>query len=99
MTNRHESPNNYPLLFLADDDNDDIDLFKEAVAQINIRHDLYAYNNGQRLLDAIRIVAPLTPDFIFLDINMPVKNGFEALADIRKSYSDNTPVFSFNFTG
>lgn len=93
MDSRHESPYNEPLLFLADDDDDDVDLFKGAVAEIDIRHDLYVYKDGQRLLDALRIIAPLTPDFIFLDMNMPVKNGFEALVEIRKFYSDKTPVF------
>lgn len=93
MANRHESLYNDPLLFIADDDQDDIDLFKEAVAQIDIRHDLYVYNDGQQLLDAVKIVAPLTPDFIFLDINMPVKNGFETLVEIRKLNSIKIPVF------
>lgn len=93
MTSRDESQYNDRLLFLADDDNDDIDLFKEAVAQIGIRSDLYVHNDGQHLLDTLKIIAPLTPDIIFLDINMPVKNGFETLVEIRTFYSDKIPVF------
>ncbi|MDQ6480555.1 response regulator [Dyadobacter sp. LHD-138] len=93
MTSRDESQYNDRLLFLADDDNDDIDLFKDAVAQIGIRSDLYVHSNGQQLLDTLSIIAPLTPDLIFLDINMPVKNGFETLVEIRTFYSDKIPVF------
>lgn len=88
------------MIFLADDDQDDIDLFKEAIAQIDIRHDLCVYNNGQQLIDALGGVAAGTPDIIFLDINMPMKNGFETLDEIRKFYSEKIPVFflstSFN---
>jgi CheY-like chemotaxis protein len=49
--------------------------------------------DGQQLLDTLEVIAPMMPDMIFLDINMPVKNGFETLVDIRKLHSDKIPVF------
>ena len=93
MANRYEYPYNDSLLFLADDDPDDVFLFKEALADIDIRQDLYVCGDGQQLLDTLEVVAPMMPDMIFLDINMPVKNGFETLVDIRKLHSDKIPVF------
>lgn len=93
MANRNAYSHKDPLLFLAEDDNDDVFLFKQAIADIDIRPDLYVYNDGQQLLNALGMVTPQTPDFIFLDIDMPVKNGFETLVDIRKFYSGKVPVF------
>ena len=39
--------------------------------------------NGQ---EAVALYAKENPDIIFLDINMPVKNGDEALKDIRAKF-------------
>jgi len=45
--------------------------------------------NGQ---EAIALYAKEKPDVMFLDINMPVKNGDEALKDIRTKFPDANVV-------
>lgn len=75
---------NKPLhILLADDDNDDTFLFQEALEQIPISTRLDIAENGIELMETLKRYAA-APDLIFLDMNMPVKNGLECLSEIRK---------------
>lgn len=69
-------------IVLADDDHDDTFLFREALEQIPLETDLSIAENGAELLQ-ILTDADNKPDIIFLDMNMPVKNGLECLKEIR----------------
>lgn len=69
-------------ILLADDDDDDIFLFREALGHIQLETELTIAENGMELLRALQ-TAQHKPDIIFLDMNMPVKNGLECLEDIR----------------
>ncbi len=63
---------------------DDADVFRKIVAMILTKsgyHVIQAENGSQ----GIRILKKLTPDLILLDLNMPVMDGFETLAEIRKN--------------
>ena len=76
---------NKPLhILLADDDNDDTFLFQEALEQIPIYTRLDIAENGIELMQTLKSY-PIAPDIIFLDMNMPVKNGLECLSEIRNS--------------
>lgn len=69
-------------ILLADDDSDDILVFKEAISDFQITIDLHLANDGQQ---AIKVLSSLQNiDIIFLDINMPLMNGLECLTEIRK---------------
>jgi CheY-like chemotaxis protein len=73
------------ILLLADDDKDDCLFFKDALAELPITADLTTVHDGEKLMQLLgdeKIVPPL-PHVLFLDINMPRKNGFECLADIK----------------
>lgn len=73
-----------PLLLhilLADDDPEDIELFEEALREISTDAILTTTSNGARILAMLRQV---TPDIIFLDINMPGMNGLDCLRGIRE---------------
>lgn len=70
-------------IILADDDKDDQELFKEALDAAEIPSDITAVDNGQELLDRLKDDAEPNPDMVFIDINMPVKGGKEALREIR----------------
>lgn len=87
---------NRQLIFLAEDDPDDIYLFERAMKDLKTGHGLSVFRNGQELFDALRESGPAEPDIIFLDINMPVQNGLECLSNIRKRYSKVLPVFLFS---
>ncbi|MDP1800872.1 MAG: response regulator [Bacteroidota bacterium] len=68
---------------LADDDKDDQDLFKEALDHTSVPTELTTEDNGQDLMDNLRDPEIPNPDVIFLDINMPGKNGKECLKEIK----------------
>lgn len=68
---------------LADDDEDDRMLFQEAVSEIGIKTKLSLFKNGLELMDYLNLPKVILPNLIFLDLNMPVKNGLECLREIR----------------
>jgi len=69
-------------ILLAEDDNDDILVFREVISDFQITIDLQLAKNG---LETIRRISTLpNVDIVFLDINMPLMNGLECLAEIRK---------------
>jgi CheY-like chemotaxis protein len=70
-------------LLLADDDEDDCDFFKEALDEIPIETALSTVNDGVQLMDYLKTNALNLPDVLFLDLNMPRKNGLECLAEIK----------------
>jgi len=74
-------------VMLADDDKEDQELFTAAIEETKIDAEVTTVNNGQELIDTLKDPATPNPDIIFLDINMPVKDGKEALAEIK---SDRT---------
>ncbi len=88
---------NIEILF-AEDDPDDRSFFKEALSEAAIPAELKTFENGEELTDYLSLVKnPPPPDIIFLDINMPVKNGKDCLKEIRanKDFND-VPVIMFS---
>lgn len=69
----------------ADDDEDDRYLFKKVLGELDIPVSLTAVSDGNELMQLLNIEGNRHPDLIFLDLNMPLKNGFECLAEIRKN--------------
>lgn len=79
-------------ILLADDDEDDTFLFREALEQIPLPTKLEVAENGMELMHSLKAYQA-APDLIFLDMNMPVKNGLECLKEIRNSdYYKEVPV-------
>ncbi|MEO7263422.1 MAG: response regulator [Ferruginibacter sp.] len=77
---RHKTLN----IYLADDDSDDRDIFRDALAESVSGINLELAINGKNLISLLESSNP-KPDIIFLDLNMPLKNGFECLEEIRKN--------------
>ena len=85
-----------PTIFYTDDDPDDQELFQYAVETLDGKQELHLLNSGQALLDMLHNPPP-TPNVIFLDLNMPGKNGFEVLFEIRAFEKfKNLPVVIFS---
>jgi DNA-binding NarL/FixJ family response regulator len=53
---------------------------------------IFVAKNGQELLDWLS-EADTYPDFALLDIDMPVKNGFDTCAEISRKYPSISSVF------
>lgn len=70
---------------LADDDDDDRMLFSEAIEEIDIETKLMLFNHGQELMDYLTAPNIILPNLIFLDLNMPIKNGMQCLKEIRNN--------------
>ena len=70
-------------ILLADDDIDDCAFFEEALAELPISTKLTAVHDGEKLMQLLNEATGKLPHILFLDLNMPRKNGFECLAEIK----------------
>ena len=78
------------VILMADDDPDDRELAKEALEESKLKNPLHFVENGEELMDylhqrgafASQEKYPL-PGLILLDLNMPKKDGREALQEIK----------------
>src|SRR6478752_6042239 len=79
---------NYKALkkvLLADDDSDDRELFREAAGFVDPNVNIITANDGEELMTNLTRDNMTMPDLIFLDLNMPKKNGKECLSEIRSN--------------
>lgn len=82
-------------ILLIDDDEDDQFYFKEAIETINPYLQCDTAINGKIALDKLKVSSSL-PDIIFLDLNMPIMNGFDFLVQIkREDHLSKIPVGIF----
>ena len=81
-------------IILADDDDDDRSFFKEALLQATPDVQLITVEDGEELMGYLEEKEnPPPPHIIFLDINMPYKNGKQCLREIRNNRNfDEVPV-------
>jgi len=86
-------------ILLADDDADERYFFEEAVKELPIATNLKMVNDGILLMDYLNGHLECLPDILFLDINMPKKNGSECLIEIKRSLTlKHLPVVMYSTT-
>ena len=79
------------VILMAEDDADDRLLAKDALAECGMADDLYFVENGEDLLDYLQSRGKYgqsprpRPRLILLDLNMPRKDGREALREIKNN--------------
>jgi len=84
-------------LILAEDDHDDRLLFEEAISELPVSVELTTFNNGEELMEWLNNDENQLPDALFLDLNMPRKNGFAALGEIKRNIElQDLPVIIFS---
>jgi len=84
-------------IILADDDTDDCVMFNDAFKEININLNLITVNDGSELMDFLLQDNVPLPEMIFLDLNMPKKNGLECLNELKSNQRlKNIPVIIFS---
>jgi CheY-like chemotaxis protein len=83
-------------IFLADDNEQDCLSFEKAVINIDPHIKLLTVTNGEELL---QLLTHYIPDLLFLDLEMPARNGIQCLQAIRsnKTY-DHLPIIVFTAT-
>jgi CheY-like chemotaxis protein len=84
-------------ILLADDDKDDCLFFKMALDALTIPTRLVTVVDGEKLMAYLSENTGQLPDVLFLDLNMPRKNGFECLAEIKLNRDlKHLPVIIFS---
>jgi CheY-like chemotaxis protein len=81
--------------FLIDDDEDDREVFQLALHQIDRDFIFICSDDGREAIDKLKN-GELNPDYIFLDLNMPLLSGRDCLIEIRKmSKFADVPVMMY----
>ena len=71
------------MIYLVDDDIDDLFMLQEAFEKGNFNGHIASAKNGADFIDKLH--QSVLPELIVLDLNMPLKNGFEVLTDLKSS--------------
>jgi len=71
-------------IMMADDDEEDVDLFKDVLSDLAMDVHLQVAANGIELMKMLE-VTEVFPELIFLDLNMPLKNGIICLQEIKSN--------------
>jgi len=80
-------------ILLADDDEDDALIFKLALDQLDLTYELRRAENGELLFVMLKEKMPY---ILFLDINMPCKDGFACIHELRKNKDyDSLPIIMY----
>ena len=85
-------------IYLIDDDSDDQELFTAALSQLDKGVSCRTESNSLTALNHLTS-QHIVPDIIFVDLNMPLLNGFEFLEFMQRSYRHKPiPVIVYTTT-
>lgn len=85
------------IILLIDDDQDDIEIFEEALSEINPDIIFHNAENGQDAFNKLLGKEVGHPDIIFLDVNMPGMNGWHFLTKLKLDPAYNQiPVIMYS---
>ena len=73
------------IILFVDDDPDDYDIFRDALKAARPNTKCLHVEDGQAAIDFLNDGTSTLPDYIFLDINMPIMGGKECLIKIKKN--------------
>ena len=72
-------------ILLADDDQNDRYFFDKALKELPVSVNLKTVSDGEELMNYLAENLEHLPAILFLDINMPRKNGYECLSEIKNN--------------
>ena len=82
---------------IVDDDADDANLFCEALSRIGPAMRCFIVENGSEVFDFLSRHGSGRPDVIFLDINMPIMNGWDCLKRLKNDPDlSNIPAIMYS---
>ena len=84
-------------VLLIDDDHDDAEIFADALRGLAIGTVFEYFVDGAKALEKLTHDNGKPPDIIFLDINMPVINGWECLRELKDRASlQQIPIIMYS---
>jgi CheY-like chemotaxis protein len=92
MINSHQSFNSHKKIVLIDDDEDDQETFRMALNEVDPSMDCTCYYSGAEALSKLTEPDSVLPEYIFLDLNMPVMSGVQFLEKIKTTPLAELPV-------
>ena len=81
--------NEYMHILLADDDEDDRLFFVDAFKELKINTKVEVFTDGVELMNHLNKEGVILPHILFLDLNMPKKNGLDCLDEIKSNEKFN----------
>jgi len=82
------------IILLIDDDEDEFEIFIEALHAGHCTCDCMFANSSEQ---ALNLLCYTVPDFIFIDYNMPKTNGLKCLTKIKQlNNQKHVPVFLYS---
>lgn len=76
---------NREYILLAEDDEEDRNIFKDAFSELSTFYDLRVVEDGFELMNFLEKPEIKLPSLLLLDLNMPLINGFECLEMMKKN--------------
>src|SRR5947209_917696 len=94
--NDARAPSPIGSLLLAEDNLEHCFFFKKALQQVGPKIQYSEVNDGDALM---QLLENFIPDLLFLDLNMPCKNGAECIKEIRENRAyDSLPIVVFTIS-
>ena len=86
----------YQNILIIDDDEDDQEIFLAAVKEVSTTVVSMAFDSGIEALKQLRLHS-ISPEVIFLDLNMPVMSGQQVLIELKNDPDlQSIPVIIFS---
>ncbi|MEJ7644178.1 MAG: response regulator [Chryseolinea sp.] len=88
---------NYQTILLVDDDEEDQEIFQDALKEIDPLILCSFANDGEEAMSLLGGAAVVKPDLMFIDMNMPKLNGKQVLRELKSSGSlEDIPVVMYS---
>lgn len=97
MSSYMKSVSSKPVILYAEDDLDDYDALKGALAQLSDKYELKWAKNGEEVLSYLDDPDNTYPSLVVLDLNMPIMDGKQTLLWL-KSHSEHQDIPVMVFT-
>jgi len=87
----------HPTILLVDDDPEDQEIFSMILEQITAKVRFLCSDNGVNALKLLTAEQDPFPEIIFMDMNMPLMDGMQCLAEMRKtSRLKEIPIYMYS---